>query len=477
MGTRAPLLVLILPVVLAAMFYGARSALLLTFLGVITVAYILGLGRGGAYDFLAQMQICMFLSVGLTISWFGRKHDKIQKKLAAMALETHKRNDEILALLGHELRNPLSGISSAAGLLTRPGQDHHSIEKSAKIIQRQAAYMTNMMADMLDISRVRRGQLESHKVSVNLVSVMHSAVEQLSALVDQREQRIVLNLPASPVWVLGNETRLVQVIANLLANASLYTPHKGLLTLTLSTTQDQAQMSVQDNGIGITPEMAVSVFDLFTQAKRSTNGVMGGLGLGLALVKSVVEAHGGKVSVYSSGLSHGSTFGVTLPLIKAPHAAAQKSISPPALPNLVQPDRLANPVADGQSLDILLVEDNQDAAQTLAMMLEFSGHRVVIAYNGKEALQQAQDKRFDAAILDIGLPDTDGYTLARKFRAMPHLATTRLVAVTGYGSAEDKAKAREAGFDQHITKPIIDCDMLIAALQPVGQRVAPALTS
>jgi CheY-like chemotaxis protein len=236
-------------------------------------------------------------------------------------------------------------------------------------------------------------------------------------------------------------------------------------------------MSVQDNGIGITPEMAVSVFDLFTQAKRSTNGVMGGLGLGLALVKSVVEAHGGKVSVYSLGLNHGSTFGVTLPRHEAPHAAVQESIRPLALPILVQPDKTAAPVADGQSLDILLVEDNQDAAQTLAMMLEFAGHRVVIAYNGKEALQQAAEKRFDGAILDIGLPDTDGYTLARKFKAMPQLGATRLVALTGYGSAEDKAKAREAGFDQHITKPIIDCDMLIGALQPANQRTAPALTT
>ncbi len=248
-------------------------------------------------------------------------------------------------------------------------------------------------------------------------------------------------------WILGDKTRLVQVVSNLLANAARYTPKCGLLTLTLSTTQVQAQLSVQDSGIGIAPKMIPVVFEVFTQGHRSTDGKKGGLGLGLALVKSMVEAHGGKVSVFSVGLNHGSTFSVTLPLAQP------------------QPIKVHN------SLDILLVEDNRDAAQTVAMMLEFKGHRVVIAYNGKEALEQAERKRFDGAILDIGLPDTDGYTLARRFREIPLQSGTRLVAVTGYGSAEDKAQAHDAGFDQHITKPIADCDLLLVALQPADQTV------
>jgi len=464
-GLSAPLAILLLPIVIAAIFFGFRPAVLATLIGGLLLAHFLGFSWGPTGS-LVHIRIALYLVIGMLISWLGDMSMKTQGKLAELAAATEKRKDDFLAMLGHELRNPLSGISSAARLMQHPTIDKVGMMESANIIHRQAAHMTNLISDLLDVSRVTRGQIEIDKAPVDLVRVMHSAVEQVSALVGHREHRLVMHLPDAPVWVLGDKTRLVQVVTNLLVNAARYTQPKGVLTLTLSTTQGQAQLSVQDNGMGIAPELAARVFELFVQAKRSTDGVLGGLGLGLSLVKSMVEAHGGKVSVYSAGLSHGSTFSVTLPL----SAAAQESMAAPALQQL--PPQLASEVVEvvkAKHLTILLVDDNRDAVQSLALLLEFEGHRVVVAYNGQEAVEHAENTRFDVAILDIGLPDTDGYTLARKFRAMPQQSAARLIAVTGYGTAQDIARALNAGFDQHIVKPI-DCDMLLAELQNTAQR-------
>ncbi len=467
-GLEAPLAVMLLPIVIAAIFFGFRPALLVTLFGGLLFAHFLGVSSGEINKHQA-VRIAFYFLLGLMISLLGDKKMKTQKKLADLAVATEKRKDDFLAMLGHELRNPLSGISSAARLLVHPALDKRGLTESADIIQRQAAHMTNLISDLLDLSRVTRGQVVIAKVPVDLVKVMHSAVEQVSALVEHREHRLDLHLPAAPVWVLGDKTRLVQVVTNLLVNAARYTPHKGVLTLTLSATQDHAQLSVQDNGIGITPEMAANVFDIFVQAQRSTDGVMGGLGLGLSLVKSMVEVHGGSVGVYSAGLKHGSTFSMTLPR----SAVAQENMMP-LLPPLPAAEVIR--VDTTESLDILLVDDNPDAAQPLAMLLEFEGYRVVIAYSGLEALKQAEHKRFDVAILDIGLPDTDGYTLARQFKAMPHQSAARLLAVTGYGTAQDVARAYAAGFDQHIVKPI-DCNLLLMELENTAQQVRSALTT
>jgi signal transduction histidine kinase/CheY-like chemotaxis protein len=454
----APLGFMSLPVVIAAIYFGFRPAMLVTVLGGVVIAYYLDL-HWDQMSHIQQVRIGSYLGVGTLVSWIGGQNKSTQAKLAELAIATEKRKDDFLAMLGHELRNPLSGISSAARLLVHPALDQRGLTENANIIHRQAAHMTNLISDLLDVSRVTRGQVVIEKAPVDWVAKIHAAVEQVSDLVENREHQLILNLPTSPVWVMGDKTRLVQVVTNLLANAARYTPHKGVLTLTLSTTKDQAHLSVQDNGIGITPEFAANVFEIFVQAKRSTDGVMGGLGLGLSLVKSMVEAHGGKVSVYSAGLGQGSTFSVTLPLSAEAQAQAQ-----------------AQCVTEAKSLDILLVDDNRDAAQPLAMFLEFEGHRVVVAHNGQEALQKAEERRFDVAILDIGLPDTDGYTLARQFKAIPQQSGARLVAVTGYGTAQDIAIAYEAGFDQHIVKPI-DIDLLLKDLEHLAQRVSPALSA
>lgn len=471
MQGRAPLAGITLPIMVGAIYGGLRPGLAATLMSLAAGYYIAVLRWGGQMDDYQKLQVVMFLIVGFTISWFGERHKKAQFKLAQIAVATDKRKDEFLAMLGHELRNPLSGISSAARLLMHPALAPRGMTESANIIHRQVAHMEHLINDLLDVSRVTRGQVEIEKVPVDMVQVMHAAVEQVRALIEHRQHQLVMNLPAAPVWVLGDTTRLVQVVTNLLVNAARYTPDKGVLTLTLamSLTDNQVQLSVQDSGVGIAPELAERVFDIFVQAKRSTDGVMGGLGLGLSLVKSMVEAHGGQVSVYSAGLGHGSTFSVTLPLSATVQKSMMPSDLPPAEPSL-------QPVSEVKSLDILLVDDNRDAANPLAMLLEFEGHRVVVAYSGQDALQQAEQQRFAVAILDIGLPDMDGYTLARRLRAMPQQSALRLVAVTGYGTAEDKVRAHDAGFDQHITKPI-DCDLLLDELQQKTQPASPCASA
>ena len=452
-----------LPIIIAAIYFGFRPAILVTVIGGLLIAHHLGAEM--LKTDLAIRLTMLYFAIGALVSILGGMHRRAQSKITNTAHETDQRKDDFLAMLGHELRNPLSGISSAARLLVHPALDKRGMKESANIIQRQAAHMTNLISDLLDVSRVTRGQVEIEKAPVDLIEVIHAAVEQVSDLVKHREHRLDLNLPTSPVWVMGDKTRLVQVATNLLVNAARYTPHKGVLTLALSLTEGQAHLSVQDNGIGIAPEMIPNVFDIFVQANRSTDGEKGGLGLGLTLVKSMVEAHDSKVSVYSAGLSHGSTFYVTLPL----SAEARESMES-------QSQSQSQSAVETKSLDILLVDDNRDAAQPLAMFLEFEGYRVVVAHTGQAALELAEQKRFDIAILDIGLPDTDGYTLARQFKTMPHQSAARLVAVTGYGTAQDIARAYEAGFDQHIVKPI-DIDLLMKELEQVAQGGAPASQS
>jgi CheY-like chemotaxis protein len=362
-------------------------------------------------------------------------------------------------MLGHELRNPLAGISAAAKLLTHKAMDPRDVPKTADIINRQVVHMTHLINDLLDVSRVTRGQFEIEKKPVDLVCVLHAAIEQVSGLVEARQHQLNLTLPSAAVWVLGDNTRLVQVVSNLLVNAARYTPPQGCLSLTLSTTPGLAHISVQDNGIGIAPELAAHVFEFFVQAKRSTDAVSGGLGLGLSLVKSLVEAHGGQVSVHSAGVGRGSLFSVTLPLtLASPAVFTAPPVQTPLMP------------ISAITLAILVVDDNRDAAQPLAMLLQFDGHRVAVAYTGQEALQLAASSRFDVAILDISLPDMDGYSLARRLRAMPQQSDATLIALTGYGTDADKARALDAGFDQHLVKPV-DADLLTQALHQKLERI------
>jgi len=383
--------------------------------------------------------------------WIGAASDITERKLAEEKLrESDRRKDEFLAMLAHELRNPLAPIGAAAALLQRARLDEGLVRKTSQIIGRQVAHMTELIDDLLDVSRVTRGQVELDEAALDMRDIVTDAVEQVMPLVRARGQQLDVDVPAQDMRVMGDKKRLVQVLANLLNNAAKYTQEGGRLQLRAVANGDAVAVDVADNGIGMAPELVARAFDLFAQAERTSDRASGGLGLGLALVKSLVELHGGTVTCASEGPGRGSRFTVTLPRLSA--AAA---------PHVAQHDA----VVAGQrgSLRIMVVDDNVDAAATLAMLLEAAGHSVVVEHEPLRALERARTDAPQVCLLDIGLPGMDGYELARRLRAQPATAHALLVAITGYGQDSDRKLASEAGFDRHLVKPI-DLDTLQAAL-------------
>ncbi|WP_317205713.1 ATP-binding protein, partial [Janthinobacterium sp.] len=376
-----------------------------------------------------------------------------RKRAEAILLEGNRRKDEFLAMLAHELRNPLAPISAAAALLLMGSPDAERVRKSSQIIARQARHMSGLLDDLLDVSRVTQGLIELDKTVLDLKAVVADALEQARPLLEERGHRLALRLPAEAVFVLGDHARLVQVLSNLLHNAAKYTPPGGAVAVTLEARAGRAALAVADNGVGMTAALLGRVFDLFVQAARSADRAQGGLGLGLALVKSLVEVHGGSVAGSSAGPGEGSEFTVCLPRVAAP----------PAAPG-------AAPAPDGRgALRILVVDDNADAGGMLALLLETLGYAVALAPDGARALACARAERFDVCLLDIGLPDIDGYTLARRIRALHPAPAPTLIAVTGYGQRRDALASAAAGFDHHLVKPV-DSERLLALLAGLHGR-------
>ena len=380
--------------------------------------------------------------------------------LAALRLADERKN-EFLAMLAHELRNPLAPISTAANLLRSvyagdPGQ----VRRTSEIIGRQVSHMVHLVDDLLDVSRVTRGIIELDRRTIDLRHTVAAALEQVQPLMELKRQRLRTDLPESKVLVEGDDKRLIQVLANLLGNAAKYTPEEGSVLLTVRIEGDAALMVVQDDGIGIAPELLADVFGLFTQARRTPDRAEGGLGLGLALVKNLVELHGGQVAVASDGPGRGSTFTVTLPRLHAPPAPAP------------MPVQAAVPVAArcSASRDVLVVDDNVDAAASLALLLDAEGYRVQVEHAPAPALARVLAHPPGACILDIGLPDMDGRELARRIRAQLQDDTPLLIALTGYGSDADRALALQAGFDHYLVKPA-DMRQLAALLE--GAQASP----
>ncbi|MEW6370241.1 MAG: ATP-binding protein [Pseudomonadota bacterium] len=353
----------------------------------------------------------------------------------------HQRKDEFLAMLAHELRNPLAPISSAAQLLRVLFADVPRIKEISGVISRQVTHMTHLVDDLLDVSRVTRGLVTINQGSVELGAVLREAVEQIKPVIDARKHHLVLDIAPYPMPVCGDRTRLIQVAANLLNNAAKYTPDGGELHVSLLRHDGVAVLRVSDNGIGIGADLLPVVFDLFTQAQRTPDRAQGGLGLGLALVRKLVELHHGTVEAHSEGLGQGSTFTIRLPLLPADRAAA----APPAA---------AVPPADARSWRILVVDDNVDAARTLGMLLESAGHQVTIEHSAQAALARSEQDRFEVILLDIGLPDMSGHVLAGALRRLPCCGGSALVAVSGYGQEQDRQMSREAGFAAHLVKPV-----------------------
>ncbi len=352
-----------------------------------------------------------------------------------------QRKDEFLAMLAHELRNPLAPISTGAHLLKLLHSDNAQITQTCAIIARQVEHMTSLVDDLLDVSRVTRGLVSLSTGVLDLRKVVDDAAEQIRPLISARRHKVVLELPSEPVRVKGDHKRLVQVVANLLGNATKYTPEGGHITLRLFDDEDSYVLSVTDDGIGMEPALVDRVFDLFTQAERTPDRSQGGLGLGLALARSLVELHGGSVSAASPGLGKGSTFTVHLPRC-GPEAEVQ----------VLDVGRHA--AAAQAPLRVLVVDDNLDAAHTLNLFLASSGHRVEIAYNALDAIEVAKVFSPQVCLLDIGLPDMDGNELARRLRRLPQTSGALLVAATGYGRQQDRDAARDAGFDHYMVKPV-----------------------
>nr|WP_267874061.1 PAS domain-containing protein [Massilia soli] len=384
---------------------------------------------------------------GVIVRWMGTCTDIHAQKLSEDEWrESSQRKDEFLAMLAHELRNPLAPISTAAQLLKIQGADPKRIAQASEIISRQVKHMTNLVDDLLDVSRVTRGLVELANDDLDLKAIVQGAIEQARPLLEARHHELVLRIPSAQTHVRGDKTRLVQAISNVLNNAAKYTPPRGTIALALDVDQQQVRISVSDDGIGMAPELLPRVFDLFAQAERTPDRAQGGLGLGLALVKSIALLHGGTATADSAGAGKGSTFTIILPR-STPEQ--RRELAPAAEP-------LAKaPIA----LRLMIVDDNQDAAFALGALLEATGHQVLVFDDAESALKAAGEADTQAFILDIGLPDMDGYQLARHLRANPRTAGTVLIALTGYGQAHDRVLSKAAGFDHHFVKPVDSAEL------------------
>jgi signal transduction histidine kinase len=361
-------------------------------------------------------------------------------RIAESLREADRRKDEFLAILAHELRNPLAPLRNATEAIRRVPDDPRVFGWARGIIERQLAQMVRLIDDLLDLSRVSRGRIELKLEEAPLSSVVNGALEICRPLIEQGGHQLALSVPDEPVLLRCDPTRLIQVLCNLLSNAAKYTPRGGRIELMARHGAAGVEIAVRDNGIGIPSEMLRKVFDMFTQVERSLERSQGGLGIGLTLVKRLVELHGGSVEARSAGAGRGSEFVIRLPDI-AVHGA-----QPPA------PQAELELHATRQR--ILIADDNRDAADSLAFMLRVAGHDVRTAYDGQQAVDMAESFRQALALLDIGMPRMNGYDAARALRGKSFGHEMLLIALTGWGQPEDKHKSQLAGFDHHLVKPV-----------------------
>jgi PAS domain S-box-containing protein len=377
--------------------------------------------------------------------------DVSEQRQAQEALkEADRRKDEFLAMLGHELRNPLAPIRSAVEVLRLAGAGEADGRHALDVIGRQARHMARLVDDLLDVSRISRGKVRLEKRRAALAAVLGSAVEAARPHIDARRHELTVSLPPEPVWLEADAVRLAQVFANLLNNATKYTEEGGRIRLAAACDGGAVVVRVCDSGIGITPAMLPHVFELFAQAERALGRSEGGLGVGLALVRQLVEMHGGSVEAHSEGAGKGSEFVVRLPVLRVPAGEENGRAAP-------------RDGATGPPRRVLVVDDNRDAAATLARFLALSGHDVRTAHDGKAALAAARTFRPEVVLLDISLPGMDGYQVARQLRERDGDGRALLAALTGYGQEEDRRRSHEAGFDAHLVKPA-DPDELLALI-------------
>jgi PAS domain S-box-containing protein len=385
-----------------------------------------------------------------------------RKRMEAEREEEAQRKDEFIAMLAHELRNPLAPIQNATRLLALLGSTEPRVVHACEIIRRQVGHLTRLVDDLLDVSRITRGKVTLQREPLNLEAVVTAAVEVARPLIDQLGHTLTVSQPRVAIRLEGDFARLVQVVSNLLTNAAKFTPSHGRITVTTQETGGWAAVRVRDTGVGIPADLQPKIFDLFIQGESGLARTNGGLGIGLTLVHRIVEMHGGSVTVRSDGPGCGAEFVVTIPALPA----ALQLVPPASPPQLT---------GGHTPLRILLVEDNPDAAESMRILLELGGHEVRCTDDGLRALALVDDFSPDIAFIDVGLPGIDGYELATRLRAHASCRSAVLVALTGYGRDEDKRRATEAGFDHHLTKPVDfdTIDRLLANVSvPVGRSQA-----
>ena len=370
--------------------------------------------------------------------------------------EADGRKNVFLATLAHELRNPLAPIRTAARLLESPYMSHVELQRSRAIIARQVTHMATLLDDLLDMSRFSSGEISLRKVDISLQQVLDAAIETAQPLIDAKKHSLQIEVPSSPILVHVDPIRLSQVVSNLLTNAAKYMDPGGQIVLGCRVELASLELFVSDTGIGLEPEMCTKVFDVFVQAEPAKERAQGGLGIGLALVKALVELHGGEVDVQSDGRNQGCQFTVKLPhsVAVAPREASCKTIH-------AEEHR-------GPARRVLIADDNQDAAEALGMLLKMANHDVHLAGDGAAALELAERVRPDVAVLDLGMPGLTGYEVAERIRAEAWGCAMILIAVTGWGQKSDKEKAKTAGFDHHLTKPMdpTELEPLFTASRP-----------
>jgi signal transduction histidine kinase len=384
----------------------------------------------------------------------GRIEGELRRRAEQLA-EMDRRKDEFLATLAHELRNPLAPIRNSLRILRMPGGSGAAHERVHEMMERQVSHLVRLVDDLMEVSRITRGKIDLRKERLEAASVLGNAIEISRPHIEAAGHRLTVNIPSEPMMLEADPVRLAQAVANLLNNAAKYTEAGGQIWLTARREGDEAAVFVRDNGLGIPAEMLPRVFDMFTQVDRTLRRSQGGLGIGLALARTLVEMHGGRVEVRSDGPGRGSEFTIRLPL-------ASRDPLPPeeATPAPREPREPASAITPRR---VLVVDDNHDAADSLGILLKFLGADVHIVYDGQSALEAIRSYRPAVVLLDIGMPGVDGHEVARQVRQEKTFKDVSLVALTGWGQEEDRRRSKAAGFDHHLVKPVAP-DVLLALL-------------
>ncbi len=383
-------------------------------------------------------------------------------RLFGEAVEADHRKDEFLALLAHELRNPLAPLGNGLQVMRLAANDANVVAQARAMMERQLAHMVRLVDDLLDVSRISRNKMELRRSRVLLADAISSAVETARPAIDAGGHELTISLPAEPIYLDADLTRLAQVFGNLLTNSAKYTERGGRIWLTATPDDDHVTIAVQDTGIGIPANALPTLFDMFSQVERSLEHSAGGLGIGLALVKGLVEMHGGAVEAASAGPGKGSTFTVRLPVL------GTGDLPPPTAATE------ASELGESRKRRVLVVDDNQDSATSMSMMLRLMGDKVQTARDGLEAIDMAASFRPHVILMDMGMPRLNGFEATRRIREQPWSKSTIIVAVTGWGQDADKVRSRHAGCDGHLVKPVDHARLarLLAELTEAREQIS-----